>query len=46
MRALSLLEMTYDVPIVTSNLAALQAVRRRLAELRERGMATSPQLSS
>ena len=46
MRALSLLEMTYDVPIVTSNLAALQAVKRRLAELREREMAAIPQLSS
>jgi hypothetical protein len=30
--------MTYDVPIVTSNLAVLQAVKRRLDDLREREM--------
>jgi len=39
MSALSLLKMTYDVPIVTSNLAVLQAVKRRLDDLRERDMA-------
>jgi maleate isomerase len=39
MSALSLLKMTYDVPIVTSNLAVLQAVKRRLDDLREREMA-------
>jgi maleate isomerase len=37
--ALSLLKMTYDVPMVTSNLAVLQAVKRRLDDLREREMA-------
>jgi maleate isomerase len=45
MRVLSLLEMTYDVPVVTSNLAALQEVKRRLSELREREMAAMSQLS-
>jgi maleate isomerase len=39
MSALSLLKIAYDVPIVTSNLAALQAVKRRLHGLRERSMA-------
>jgi maleate isomerase len=39
MGALSLLKVTYDVPIVTSNLAALQAVKRTLDDLRERAMA-------
>jgi maleate isomerase len=39
MSALSLLKMTYDVPIVTSNLAVLQAVKRRLDDLRQREMA-------
>jgi maleate isomerase len=34
--ALSLLKIAYDVPIVTSNLAALQAVGRRIDALRER----------
>ena len=34
--ALSLLKITYDVPIVTSNLAVLQAVKRELDGLRER----------
>ena len=38
MSALSLLKMTYDVPIVTSNLAVLQAVKRKLEDLREREM--------
>jgi maleate isomerase len=33
--ALSLLKMTYDVPIVTSNHAVLQAVKRTLDDLRE-----------
>jgi maleate isomerase len=37
--ALSLLRVAYDVPIVTSNLAALQAVKRDLDTLREREMA-------
>ena len=36
--ALSLLKITYDVPIVTSNLATLQAVKRELDSLRERDM--------
>jgi maleate isomerase len=36
--ALSLLKVTYDVPIVTSNLAALQAVKRHLDHLRERAL--------
>ena len=31
MSALSLLKIAYDVPIVTSNLAALQAVKRKTA---------------
>jgi maleate isomerase len=43
MGALSLLKMTYDVPIVTSNLAALRAVKRQLEDLRQHEMA---QLSS
>jgi maleate isomerase len=38
MGALSLLKLTYDVPIVTSNLAALRAVKRQLEDLREREM--------
>jgi maleate isomerase len=38
MGALSLLKMTYDVPIVTSNLAALREVKRQLEKLREREM--------
>jgi maleate cis-trans isomerase len=38
MGALSLLKMTYDVPIVTSNLAALRAVKRQLEDLRQREM--------
>jgi maleate isomerase len=39
MSALSLLKIAYDVPIVTTNLAALQAVKRKLHSLREREMA-------
>jgi maleate isomerase len=39
MSALSLLKIAYDVPIVTTNLAALQAVKRKLHGLREREMA-------
>jgi maleate isomerase len=39
MSALSLLKIAYDVPIVTTNLAALQAVKRKLHRLREREMA-------
>jgi maleate isomerase len=39
MSALSLLKVAYDVPIVTSNLATLQAVKRKLHELRERDLA-------
>jgi len=39
MGALSLLKMTYDVPIVTSNLAALRAVKRHLEDLRQHEMA-------
>jgi maleate isomerase len=45
-RVLSLLEMTYEVPVMTSNLAALHEVKRRLSELRESKMAPRPQLSS
>jgi maleate isomerase len=37
--ALSLLKISYDVPIVTSNLAVLQAVKRELEELRQRELA-------
>jgi maleate cis-trans isomerase len=33
--ALSRLKIAYDVPIVTSNLAALQAVRKQIYELRQ-----------
>lgn len=40
MSALSLLKVAYDVPIVTSNLAALQAVKRHIDALRE--AATQP----
>ena len=39
MSALSLLKIAYDVPIVTSNLAALQAVKRKLHGLREQRLA-------
>ena len=39
MSALSLLKIAYEVPIVTTNLAALQAVKRKLHSLREREMA-------
>ena len=39
--ALSLLKMAYDVPIVTSNLAALQAVRREIDALRQRELQQS-----
>jgi maleate isomerase len=38
MGAVSLLKVAYDVPIVTSNMAALQAVKRTLDRLRERAM--------
>jgi maleate isomerase len=36
MSTLSMLKTGYEVPIVTSNLAALQAVRRKIDVLRER----------
>ena len=39
MSALSLLKIAYDVPIITSNLAALQAVKRKLHGLREQTLA-------
>ena len=39
MSALSLLKIAYDVPIVTTNLATLQAVKRKLHGLRERELA-------
>ena len=42
MSALSLLKIAYDVPIVTTNLATLQAVKRKLHGLREREMAPAP----
>jgi len=45
MGAVSLLKMTYDVPIVTSNFAALQAVKRKLDGLRDRRIAASSQCS-
>ena len=38
MGAVSLLKVTYEVPIVTTNLAALQAVKRTLDDLRDRAM--------
>jgi maleate isomerase len=41
MSALSLLKIAYDVPIVTTNLATLQAVKRKLHGLRERDMASA-----
>jgi maleate isomerase len=41
MGALSQLKITYDVPIVTTNLAALHAVRQALYALRERELARS-----
>ena len=37
--ALSLLRISYDVPVVTSNLAALQAVGREIHRLRQRELA-------
>lgn len=39
MGALSLLKLTYDVPILTTNLAMLQAVRCCIRDLRDRDMA-------
>jgi maleate isomerase len=39
--ALSLLKIAYDVPIVTSNLAALQAVRRAVDALRQADIQSS-----
>ncbi len=42
MSALSVLKFTYDVPMVTSNFAALQAVKRELDRLRERELAPPP----
>lgn len=42
MSALSLLKIAYAVPIITANLAALQAVKRKLHRLREREMRTGP----
>jgi maleate cis-trans isomerase len=41
MSALSQMKITYDIPIVTTNLAALYAVRQALYALRERGLACS-----
>ncbi len=38
MSALSLLKVAYDIPIVTANLATLQAVKRKLHALRDRGL--------
>jgi maleate isomerase len=38
MGAVSLLKVTYDVPIVTTNMAALQAVKRTIDDLRDRAM--------
>ena len=43
--ALSLLKITYEVPIVTSNLAMLQAVKRELDRLRESMLKGRPYLS-
>lgn len=42
MSALSLLKITYDLPIVTSNQAALQAVKREIETLRQRDLAAAP----
>ncbi len=39
MSALSLLKISYDVPIVTCNLAVLQSVKRELEDLRQKDMA-------
>ena len=39
MSALSLLKISYDVPIVTCNLAVLQSVKRELENLRQKDMA-------
>jgi maleate isomerase len=39
MSALSLLKISYDVPIVTCNLAVLQSVKRELEDLRQKEMA-------
>ena len=39
MGALSLLKISYDVPIVTCNLAVLQSVKRELEDLRQKDMA-------
>jgi maleate isomerase len=39
MSALSLLKVAYDIPIVTANLATLQAVKRQLHALRDQGLA-------
>jgi len=36
--AVSLLKVTYDVPIVTTNLSALQAVKRTIDDLRDRAL--------
>jgi maleate isomerase len=43
--ALSLLKMAYEVPIVTSNLAALQAVRREIESLRQADLARPEEAS-
>jgi maleate isomerase len=43
--ALSLLKMAYEVPIVTSNLAALQAVRREIENLRQADLAPPEEAS-
>lgn len=43
MSALSPLKIAYgDLPLVTSNLAALQAVRRQIEQLRQAALATAP----
>jgi maleate isomerase len=44
--ALSLLKITYDVPILTSNMAVLRAVKRELDQLREGALKGGPYPSS
>jgi len=39
MSTLSLLKISYDVPIVTCNLAVLQSVKRELEDLRQKDLA-------
>jgi maleate cis-trans isomerase len=45
MGAISLLKMTYDVPVITSNFAALQTVKRKLDGLRDLRFAAASRCS-